>query len=301
MQHIQKFTIEGFRALRGVAFNGCETLNLLMGANNSGKTSVLEALSLLGKLRGARRTRSERPFQGPVNAAAPRVEISALVEGAQVDLAIENIALGGAARIQLSVDGRRMQADRLEQLYRQHPLDMPVSYISPAVHYGWENERIPMFKEAWQADILELLQDFDAHIHSVYLEEAGVTFARSAQIGDAPLATVGDGLRKAFAIGCALLSVPGGLLLIDEIEAAIHPNALPVFCEWLYKMCRKHRVQAFVTTHSLDAIDAVVDAVGEEGEGLAGYRLEAEEYTRVRRFSGRRLFEMRALQGLDMR
>ena len=66
-------------------------------------------------------------------------------------------------------------------------------------------------------------------------------------------------------------------------------------------MCRKHRVQAFVTTHSLDAIDAVVDAVGEEGEGLAGYRLEAEEYTRVRRFSGRRLYEMRALQGLDMR
>ena len=50
-----------------------------------------------------------------------------------------------------------------------------------------------------------------------------------------------------------------------------------------------------------DFEDAVVDAVGEEGEGLAGYRLEAEEYTRVRRFSGRRLYEMRALQGLDMR
>jgi len=40
-------TIHGFRGLRNLRLDGLGWINILVGANNSGKTSVLEALSIL--------------------------------------------------------------------------------------------------------------------------------------------------------------------------------------------------------------------------------------------------------------
>src|SRR5438128_6111561 len=46
MKHIDEFTIHAFRGLRDVKLEGLGQINLLVGANNSGKTSVLEALAI---------------------------------------------------------------------------------------------------------------------------------------------------------------------------------------------------------------------------------------------------------------
>ena len=39
--------IEGFRGIRSMELNNLHPLNLMIGENNSGKTSVLEAIQLL--------------------------------------------------------------------------------------------------------------------------------------------------------------------------------------------------------------------------------------------------------------
>ena len=44
---INSFHIEGFRGIRNLSVNHLNTINLIVGDNNSGKTSVLEALQLL--------------------------------------------------------------------------------------------------------------------------------------------------------------------------------------------------------------------------------------------------------------
>ena len=47
-QHsLDNVRIDGFRGLRNLALDGLGPLNILVGENNSGKTSVLEALSIL--------------------------------------------------------------------------------------------------------------------------------------------------------------------------------------------------------------------------------------------------------------
>ena len=47
-QHsLDRVTIDGFRGLRNLTLDGWGRLNILVGENNSGKTSVLEALSIL--------------------------------------------------------------------------------------------------------------------------------------------------------------------------------------------------------------------------------------------------------------
>src|SRR5713226_8858427 len=46
MRHIDEFTIHHFRGMREAKFETLGQINLLIGSNNSGKTSVLEALSV---------------------------------------------------------------------------------------------------------------------------------------------------------------------------------------------------------------------------------------------------------------
>src|SRR5713226_7251866 len=46
MRHIDEFTIHRFRGMREAKLEKLGQINLLVGGNNSGKTSVLEALSL---------------------------------------------------------------------------------------------------------------------------------------------------------------------------------------------------------------------------------------------------------------
>lgn len=46
MEHINEFRINKFRGLRDLKIEGLGQINLFVGSNNSGKTSVLEALSL---------------------------------------------------------------------------------------------------------------------------------------------------------------------------------------------------------------------------------------------------------------
>lgn len=44
---LRDLRIKGFRGLRDLAMSGLGRVNLLVGTNNCGKTSVLEAMSLL--------------------------------------------------------------------------------------------------------------------------------------------------------------------------------------------------------------------------------------------------------------
>ena len=69
--HLSSFSIRGYRSLRNVAFNPSCTLSVLIGANGSGKTNVLQALRLLNLSNSSRiRSPAER-------ASATRCEIAA--------------------------------------------------------------------------------------------------------------------------------------------------------------------------------------------------------------------------------
>ena len=55
-------------------------------------------------------------------------------------------------------------------------------------------------------------------------------------------------------------SVPDGIILIDEIDNAINMSVFHKIFPWFIQKCKEHNIQAFVTTHSAEAIDAILES-----------------------------------------
>jgi len=71
-----------------------------------------------------------------------------------------------------------------------------------------------------------------------------------------PLSVFGDSLNRVADLFLKLVNDRGGILLIDEIENAIHHIHQPKLWEMLFELAGEFDVQIFATTHSLEMLKA---------------------------------------------
>ena len=96
------------------------------------------------------------------------------------------------------------------------------------------------------------------------------------------------------------------ILLIDEIETAIHKKYYDDIFRFIVKACKSFKVQAFITTHSIEAIDGLL--------GTQDYDIQHElddicvctikrtaEGTVSRVLTGREVYENRESFGFEVR
>jgi AAA15 family ATPase/GTPase len=69
----------------------------------------------------------------------------------------------------------------------------------------------------------------------------------------------GEGLQRIFEIALAFAYCKNGVLLIDELETAIHYSLLVDFTKFIQELAVKFNVQVFITTHSKECIGAFVE------------------------------------------
>jgi len=75
----------------------------------------------------------------------------------------------------------------------------------------------------------------------------------------------------------------------------------PVF-RWLARAAAHHEVQVFVTTQSLEAVDAAIDAVRDSLDELVAFRLPTPKTQQIlARFPGAALHELRYGGGYEVR
>lgn len=74
-----------------------------------------------------------------------------------------------------------------------------------------------------------------------------------------PLNAYGDGMKKAVLLLSAVVKARDGILLLDEFETAIHTSAMNSIFSWLLKSALKLNVQVFLTSHSKEAIEKVLE------------------------------------------
>jgi len=73
-----------------------------------------------------------------------------------------------------------------------------------------------------------------------------------------PISTYGDGIKKVLSLANGIAQATNGILMIDELETAIHAKYYDDIFRFMVKACRQFQVQLFVTTHSMEAIDKLL-------------------------------------------
>ena len=155
---------------------------------------------------------------------------------------------------------------------------------------------------------IQLLQTFDPEIksfesekfsgnsHTIFLEHAD--FATKV-----PLECFGEGMKRAFVLIASAAAARDGLLLVDEIETGLHFSAMLRTMKALILAAQAFNVQIFLTTHSLEAIDALLDAARETDSisEMAGFSLNADKTKQPKRFDGQMMQRLRFERGFEVR
>jgi len=187
-------------------------------------------------------------------------------------------------------------------------LRLPVATISPFAHRVRQLQ-VSKLSEATlkgqKFSVIEAVRHIDSDVEDLeILSRTGIRptlYVRHRRTGFTPLSALGDGVRRVMAIALNLSSVQHGALLIDEVETAIHKDALTTVFQWLVGACTHLDVQLFATTHSLEAIDALLTAqIDDPAEIVAFHLPECGEGT-IKRFEGDILDNLRFERGLDIR
>ncbi|WP_228036434.1 AAA family ATPase [Dolichospermum flos-aquae] len=373
MMNLENVTIHQFRGLRDLELKDLGRINLLVGINNSGKTSVLEALEIYCHpldikvwLSTALQREQESRLTRPIDAIQwlftryfynqyrelkkPNIFISSSglysvkqlkssyeeieriwlsdskkdeeidsddVPGVRkgIDLKIEIYHIDHLSLFDhqyTSVEQYQLWEDEfLSRPYRKRDPRLNTSVVTPSSHRS-EIGQFRLLSEAtlqnFKADVIKLLQQIDTSISDIeiLLSPESISsrfniYIQHEKLGLAPVSTFGDGIRRLLHIALKLASVKGGILLIDELESTIHTEALQNSFRWLVKWCTEMDVQLFATTHSLEAVDALLE-VTESDSDLVLYRLEPKEgKTKVVRHDGHRLRRLREELGQEVR
>ena len=153
-------------------------------------------------------------------------------------------------------------------------------------------------------EMLEVLKEFDDNIISINAGKSGnsVVYKILSKTGSLSLNVYGDGMKKAILLISAVVNAKNGILLLDEFETAIHTTAMNKVFSWILKSCLKLNVQLFLTSHSKEAIEKILNCCPELQEKINLYTLyKKETQTVARRLTAKQAIEVYENFGLELR
>jgi putative AbiEii toxin of type IV toxin-antitoxin system len=145
----------------------------------------------------------------------------------------------------------------------------PTWYVSAAPPRGGEEaQRFSKLQvEGSDHYVLEALQVIEPRLTRLLVIIIGDTPVLHGDIGTRrlmPLALMGNGMTRVAQIATFMANVPGGLLLVDEVENGLHYSALTNVWRALTQAAKALDVQLVATTHSRECIIAAHNAIGKE-------------------------------------
>ncbi|MDO4546002.1 MAG: AAA family ATPase [Bacillota bacterium] len=152
---------------------------------------------------------------------------------------------------------------------------------------------------------VSLLKYFDKDIVDLrYINEKGryIPVVENKGKGTLPLAIYGDGMKKVLTLLNAVISAQNGVVLIDEFETAIHTSVMEKSYRFILKVANELKVQVFMTTHSLEAVDKLLEAGSDQLEDIRVVRLKKDgDNTYARVLNGTEAREDRTRFDMELR
>lgn len=281
---------------------------ILIEAN--GTTPIHELKAKLGEIYGSGvEKNNQKSFDKDISSPEEEVsspEIDSVRSGLELEIAVNrtsaqlNLFPPEAEReiFQFWENERFVQRRRNKPIVKNATIFPSYSSSEPL---GERLSRI-ILQEDGKNKVVELLRSFDDNILDIHILTPTPTptiYIEHKELGFAPLYVFGDGFKRTLIIALTVLTTDNGVLLVDEIETSIHVSALGSVFSWLIETCRRREIQLFVTTHSLEAIDAMLQPEIAT-DNVVAFRLNHNGQA-PQRFSGNLLHRLRSERGLDVR
>lgn len=331
MARLKKIKIDTFRGISDLDINDLSHVNLIVGDNNCGKTSILEAIQLLrvpdditnvfrvSRIRDSYTGSSRMPifdsFMSMLTGENDKtLSVSCAYENdSDTLLKTSSVLIRGSIKRVLFDINELSEDERFA--HRQHMLDpddneidefvgelisktdvdtnkksiiingftnvtgrevgtdelINIRYLSPISHITNFAFNQIVKNEKYKKICIRVLKMFDEKIDDLLFLKTEysyrpVEYVKNSAVGLMPLSTYGDGIKKVLSIANAIAQSAGGILLIDEIETAIHAKYYDEIFKFIIKAAVQYNVQLFITTHSIEAVDGLLNTQVSNGE-----------------------------------
>jgi len=297
---ISTLELQQFRGLEHVKFENLGRVNLIVGGNNTGKTSLLEALVLL---HGNQKQLQSLPStfreisQGGQDLGPSfwkllvRNEDIANFKIADAEIEISGHLDHGQWRFREMSEGIKnppsvVSFDTNWQVGAQRTLNvtklavLSTKQANPAAVSELFNQIAPLNPEN-ESKLEDLLRkSIEPRLRRLrYAKPQGTnTHLVYVDLGDGPMlpfTQLGQAFARTLQVYCEIFAARPKILLIDEIENGLYYEGLEDYWKGLMAVLEDQDVQLFATTHSRECMEAAYRAAtGMEGDPLRYLRLD---------------------------
>ena len=306
--------IQNFRGFEDLALHGLGRVNLVVGKNNTGKTALLEAITLLsGKV-------DSLPglFRANVGRVGDHYFRWLLRDGAgPSSTSLRGTSRNGEESHLSLTKGNSDRPEQLRQVWNKAGYflwsrpNVPTSRIhAVSVQHRAPDSMVSAFAEAVRAprderQLESMLGSVDPRIKSVRLDAVDGKPLVAVDIGlseRVPLPQAGQGIYRLVAIFSELLGNKPNVCLIDEIENGIHYSAHASVWKGIAEVAERLEIQVFATTHSRECLVAAHEAfTAREGYDLTVIQLDRLGDTTKGRVLDREQIEAAIVSDIEVR
>lgn len=334
-QHFTALHIRAFKRFNEFKLSKISRINVFAGINNSGKTTLLEAIYLLarqndfdGLLEVMRRRgkvaadhldpewlleqlSGEISLSGTFDNQSTQVQIRAFEES---DSKLDMSRYLASVEIDAVYDSHRQQS--ISRIFKGRERETqadgirllcPVILSSPFFlnephryarfyHKSTQSKALPIIIKFMREAILPSLRDIRLTDERQRFVVDDEAFAEGVD-----LAVYGEGLQRVFFLSLLFASAQNGVLLIDEFENALHNQLITHFTRLVDELSRLFNVQVFLTSHSKECIDAFVTGIPSRADLSCHALVDEGGHTVSREFDGATFARLLEAGNVDLR
>lgn len=290
--YFTELRIASYRKLQGLQLKRLNRINIVAGKNNSGKTSLLEAVFLLSQLNDLNAFLESERYRGKFHEsfnpkwlarnASERFKISGKLDELKVSVSFlpqqttEHIDKSGylaSLVVEAEIGDEVLESsvhlfsDRAPEMFYQRSNILCHAAMTSPYRYNeglLKKAHAVAVRERFLDDIISFIRthiDPDlVRIEMVNIEGESRFYVHTNVFKQSfDMSKYGEGVQRVFEIALLLGYCRNGILCIDEFESAIHKSLLIDFSRFVHQLADRFKVQVFLTTHSKECIDAFIE------------------------------------------